>query len=173
MKPGESGSRELAMADEARSRLGRGLTESDRRCRGGRASRRPRAAQGADRIPQANPRNPRRTFSMPNSANSPTRSNCGVISRSWCGRQACGSLQSSASGAGAPLQSPACMKCQSCRSTSATAMRSDRDHRERSARRPQHDGRGAGLSRALSEQFKRSQEEIAKIVGKAAAMSPT
>ena len=64
------------MADEARSRLGRGLASLIGDV-GGEAAHleRPRTQR---KVPieflKPNPRNPRRTFPMPNSANSPTRS---------------------------------------------------------------------------------------------------
>ena len=161
------------MADEARSRLGRGLASLIGDV-GGEAAHvdRPRAQR---KVPieflKPNPRNPRRAFSD---------AELGELTEldqaAWrdpADRGAAGE------GRPRPLRdhrrraalarlagAPGCTRCRSSRSTSATATRwNSPSSRTSSAKTSTRWKRRSGYH-ALADEFKRSQEDIAKIVGK-------
>ena len=156
------------MADEARSRLGRGLAaligdvgDESRRRSSARAAQRARA----DRVPASPTRAIRAASSpKPSSTSWPHRSaSAASSSRSWCAPCAARPINtrsSPASGAGARRSAPACTTCRS--SARGQRPRGARacDHRERAARRPQPAGRGGRLSGAR-RRVQHSQDDIA------------
>ena len=165
---GAGDGRRSAFATGPRSR------KSDRRCRRrGRACRAAaQPAQGADRIPASRIRAIRAgRFPMPSSASSPPSiKQHGVIQPIVVRpvKGATGSLRDhrrrTALARGATRQ-PARSADRPDRSQRLRRAR-DHDHRERAARRPQRDGRGAGLSRARRTNSNAARKTSRKNVGK-------
>ena len=160
------------MAEEGRSRLGRGLAAliGDVGADITIAER----ARSQRRVPieylRPNPRNPRRQFAdaeLDDLAASIRQR--GSFSRSWCVRCAgrrTPSRSSPASGAGGRRNAPACTTFRSCRSKRPTARRSSlRSSRICSAAISIRWRRPAAIRRSPSE-YSHSHEDIAKIVGK-------
>ena len=161
------------MAEETRSRLGRGLAsligDVGGECRACRPAA--RAAQGADRVLRPNPRNPRRNFSdaeLERARRIDQAARRDPADRGAAGaRRAGGASRSSpASGAGARRRPPACTRCRSCRSRSATSDALEIAIIENVQREDLNAMEEAQGYHALANEFKRSQEDIAKIVGK-------
>ena len=161
--------RELAMADEARSRLGRGLASLIGDV-GGEAAHvdRPRtSAQGADRISETQSAQPAPRFfrcrtRRARRLDQAARRDPADRGASGEGRAAIVTRSSPASAAGAPRRSPACTKCRSCRSMSATADALEIAIIENVQREDLNAMEEAQGYHALADEFKRSQEDIAK-----------
>jgi len=166
--------REAAMAEEARSRLGRGIGRPDRRCR--RRIRALERTRSQRRVPiefiKPNPRNPRRHFAdaeLDELAASIRERGIiqPILARARHVARSINTRSSPANGAGVPRSARACMTCRSWLLEVGDRESLElRDHRKRPARRSQRASKSANGYAALAEEFKYSQDEIAKIVGK-------
>ena len=161
------------MAEKSGSRLGRGLASLIGDVGGETAQ--PERPRNNRKVPieflKPNPRNPRRTFSdaeLGELADLGQAARCDPADRGAAGEgcRRIATRSSPANGAGAPRSLPACTKCRSFRSMSATADALEIMIIENVQREDLNAMEEAQGYHALADEFKRSQEDIAREVGK-------